>query len=542
MTLSIATDNMIRTRYILLSLLLLSAVVHSQNKCSVNYFTELNAIMSKGDYAPFWLTANRQGLSSVDKANGYARAGLSLTGDFAAGKYHYKAVADVVGGYNQTTNLALHQLYGELSWRWLTLSVGQKECFGEMSALSVIDNGAQFGDNRVTALFPNLYNNRFYSLGSGAQGYSGNSRPIPQVRIEIPEYINFPWTKEWVKVRAHIAYGMFMDGGFQEDFSAGNRNTRYTKNVLYHSKAFFVKVGKPERFPITFEGGLEMYSQFGGDVYKHGEGKTLSMPNGVEDFFKALIPMSGSDETPTPEQSNISGNQVGNWHFALTLHTKPVDVRLYGQHMFEDFSQLFFVEYQSDINGDRNIIYYPWKDIMVGVNVKNKSSFLPFISNVNYEYIATYNQSGAGYNDPGPHFTEQMDGVDDYYNHSIYAGWHNYGMGIGNPLVLSPLYNRNGSLRFAGNRLKAHHVGVNGAVGEKLPFVYRLMYTYSENWGTYYNPFNNKKYTTSLVADVGFAPKKSKWMATLSFAYDKSNWIGENLGVMFSVARVGIFK
>lgn len=523
-------------------LLLLTAGGYSQNKCSVNYFTELNTIISKGDYAPFWLTANRQGLSSVENSNGYARAGISLSGNFKNKNYSYKAVADIVGGYHQTSNFAVHQLYGELSWKWLNISLGMKEQFGEMSGLSSIHNTTAFADNRAAAIFPGLYNNRFTTLGSGAQGYSGNSRPIPQFRIEIPEYVNFPWTKGWLKVRAHIAYGMFLDGSFQEDFSVGNQNTRYAKNVLYHSKSLFIKLGKPEKFPVTFEGGLEMYSQFGGDIYKHGEGKTISMPNGVEDYFKAFVPMSGSDETPTGEQNNISGNQLGNWHFALTLHTKPVDVRLYGQHMFEDFSQLFFVEYQSDINGDKNIIYYPWKDIVLGVNITNKTSFLPFISNISYEYMSTYNQSGAGYNDPGPHFTEQMDGVDDYYNHSIYSGWHNYGMGIGNPLVFSPLYNKNGSLRFAGNRLKAHHIGVNGAFGEKLPLIYRLMYTYSENWGTYYNPFSEKKYTTSVVADIGFAPKKSRWMATLSLAYDKSNLIGENLGFMVSVTRVGIFK
>ncbi len=529
---------MVRNRSIFfLLLLLLQASVYSQHKCSVNYFTELNTIISKGDFAPFWLTANKQGLSSTDKSSGYARVGFSVAGDFASKNYSYKIAGDVVGGYHQTTNVALHQLYADVSWRWLNLSLGAKERLGEMQGASIID----CGNNRVAELFPNLYRERFQALGSGGQGYSGNSRPIPQLRIEIPDYINIPWTNEWVKMRAHIAYGMFVDGNFQKDFSAGNRNTRYTKNVLYHSKAFFMKVGKPEKFPVTLEGGLEMYSQFGGDIYKHGVGKTLTMPSSAVDFFKAFIPMSGSDETPATEQANISGNQVGNWHFALTLHTKPVDVRFYGQHMFEDFSQLFFLEYQSDINGDRNLIYYPWRDLMLGVNVRNKTGCLPFIANVNYEYISMHNQSGAGYNDPGPFFSEQMDGVDDYYNHSIYAGWHNYGMGIGNPLVFSPLYNENGSLRFAGNRLKAHHAGVNGAFGDEHRFIYRLMYTYSENWGTYYNPFNEKKYTTSLVADVGFVPRKSKWAATLSLAYDKSNWIGENLGVMFSVMRVGVF-
>jgi hypothetical protein len=135
-----------------------------------------------------------------------------------------------------------------------------------------------------------------------------------------------------------------------------------------------------------------------------------------------------------------------------------------------------------------------------------------------------------------------MDGMDNYYNHSIYPGWHNYGMGIGNPLAVSPVYNTNGSLVFRGNRFKAHHVGVNGLFCKEKSFAYRLMYTYSENWGTYLNPFNEKKYTTSVVADITYTPCKSPWLFSLSLAFDKSDMVGNNLGAMVSVARTNIFN
>ncbi len=504
-----------------------------------SYFAQMSSIFSKGDYAPFWLTANRQGLSSVEKNNGYARFGLLLEGQLGKSAFNYKTIVDAVAGYNRETTVMLHQACADVSWRWLNLSLGQKERYGEMSAFSVI---SILAENKVAKRFSGLFVRRLQELGSGGLLYSGNSRPIPQVRFEIPDYVSFPRTKDWLKVKGHIAYGAFLDGGFQEDFTYGNPYTRYVKNLLYHSKALFLKVGKPEKFPLTIEGGLEMYTQFGGDIYVHGAGKTLSMPRGVSDFFKAFVPLSGSDDTPDTEQTNISGNQLGNWHLAITLHTSPVDVRFYGQHFFEDFSQLFFFEYQSDREGDRNIIYYPWKDIMLGVNITNKTSFFPFVSNVCYEYLSTYNQSGAGYNDPGPIFKEQMDGLDNYYNHGIYSGWHNYGMGIGNPLVFSPVYNRNGDMRFAGNRLVAHNAGVNGAFGKKHVFAYKLQYTYSENWGTYINPFSEKKYTTSLLADVCYAPAGKSWAATLSVAYDKSNWLGENMGFMLSLTKIGLFK
>ena len=132
------------------------------------------------------------------------------------------------------------------------------------------------------------------------------------------------------------------------------------------------------------------------------------MPTKLKDFFKAFIPAGGDESTPDIEQSNISGNQIGNWHLAFTLHTKPVDVRIYGEHMFEDFSQLFFFEYQTNREGKRKITYYPWKDIQIGVSVTNKTGYLKFISTVQYEYTSMYDQSGAGYNDPNDYFSERM--------------------------------------------------------------------------------------------------------------------------------------
>ena len=210
--------------------------------------------------------------------------------------------------------------------------------------------------------------------------------------------------------------------------------------------------------------------------------------------------------------------------------------------MFEDFSQLFFIEYQNNIDNKRTLVYYPWRDIMIGVSVKNKSGIFDFISNIQYEYVSTYDQSGACYNDPSDYFIEQMDGLDNYYNHAIYSGWHYYGMPLGNPLLFSPLYNTDGSLGFKANRMRAHNVGVNGAFGGRKEFLYKLMYTYSENWGTYVNPFLKKRYTTSLLADVMYSPYGKSWFLSASVAHDKSNHIGNNIGVMFSFVKKGLLK
>jgi hypothetical protein len=134
-----------------------------------------------------------------------------------------------------------------------------------------------------------------------------------------------------------------------------------------------------------------------------------------------------------------------------------------------------------------------------------------------------------------------MDGCDNYYNHGIYPGWHHWGMGIGNPLVFSPEYNSNGSTQFRSNRLIAHNIGINGRIGGSFPLAYRFNYTYSEHKGTYQNPFQDKKYTTSLLAEVSYLPRNGRWAGTVSFGYDKSSFIGENCGIMVTVTHLGTF-
>lgn len=531
----------LRNICLLVAVLLFGITPMVAQKGNFRYYTQLNAIAAYGDYAPYWFTANNQAISSVNNASGYARYGMSYDNTFGKkGNFRYNITADILANYNNNSTISFQQAYGELSWKWLTLSIGCKERWGEQEHLIRKAMGEATSFNKVGQYYPHLFNDRFSNLGSGGLIFSGNGRPIPQVRIEIPEFVNVPGTKEWLKVRAYISYGFFTDGKYQQEFTNINPKVKYGRNILYHGKGGFINIGKPSRFPITFDGGLEMHTQFGGEMYNTVYG-TVKMPAKFTDYVKAFIPMSGGEDTPMDEQANISGNQIGCWHAAFTIHTKPLEIRIYGEHMFEDFSQLFFFEYQMNNKGEKRTLIYPWRDMLVGINIANKSKILPFISNIRYEFLTTRDQSGALYHDPSEFFYDQMDGCDNYLNHGIYPGWHHWGMSIGTPLIISPAYNKNGSLVFRSNRLIAHNIGINGIIKTKIPFAYKLNYTYSENWGTYANPFQEKRYTTSVLAEITCMPKDTQWLGTVSFGYDKSNFIGKNIGLMFTITHVGSF-
>ena len=47
--------------------------VEAQFSKGWSYETEAGVTFSGGEHTPFWLTANRQGLSSIEKNNGYIR-------------------------------------------------------------------------------------------------------------------------------------------------------------------------------------------------------------------------------------------------------------------------------------------------------------------------------------------------------------------------------------------------------------------------------------------------------------------------------------
>lgn len=478
----------------LLSILPLSSF--AQFTKGMNYAVETGVTFSGGDYTPFWLVSNKQGLSSVTKNNGYLRAGIFRPMEEDK-RFSYAFGLDLAGAYNFSSSFIIQQAYVDLKYAFLGLSIGSKERNGEL---------------------------KNQQLSSGALTFSGNARPVPQVRIGIPEYWSIPGTKGFLAIKGHVAYGMFTDDNWQTDF-VKNHN-KYTEHVLYHSKALYAKIGNEDKFPLVFEGGLEMAAQFGGNSFSWSNGayQKTDMPNGLKDFFKVFIPSGGGSNTPMGEQTNIYGNHLGSWNFSLSYKFNTWKLRGYYEHFFEDHSMMFG--------------QYGWKDCLVGTEITLPKN--PVIGTFVYEYLGTKDQSGPVYHDTTSTIPDQISALDNYYNHGIYTGWQHWGMGIGNPLVMSPIYNKDGSITFKSNRLKAHHFGISGQPTQDIN--YRVLVSYSRNWGTYSEPFQDVVKNTSTLFEVGYAPHQIKgWNFTASFAFDRGDLMGDNTGGMITVRKTGLF-
>lgn len=457
------------------------------------YSGEVTASVSSGAHTPFWLVNNRFGLSSIEKNSGYVRAGLFHDAERRYDKrVSWGGGVDLAGAWNFTSPFIVQQLYADMRYRALEVSVGSKE--------------------RVEG-----FNNP--RLSSGNLLFSTNARPIPQARVSLPEYVSVPFTRDWLSVKGYVAYGFFTDDRWQRSFAG---RSKHTEHVLFHSKGGYLRIGDSRRFPFVLEGGLEMGAQFGGKSIS-GD-KVIDMPNGIKDWIKVFFPTSGGGDTPMSEQTNVYGNHTGAWNFRLSWLPKGSDwgASVYYEHFFEDHSMMFFD--------------YTWRDMLLGVELSFPKN--PVVSGLVYEYLYTKDQSGPVYWDHTPAIPEQVSGRDQYYNHGIYTGWQHWGMGIGNPLLISPIYNTDGQIRFRHNRVKGHHLGFDG---NPLPWLsYRVLLSYTRSWGTYDIPTPEVEKNFNTLVEATFAPRRLRgWSATVSFGSDGGGMLGPSAGAMVSIKKTG---
>lgn len=485
----------------------------------LHYKVEMQASLSHGDHEPLWLNANKYGLSSLDKSNGYLRASLErpLTNDLGK-KWGWGAGLDLVGAYGFTSKLIVQQAFVEGRWLHGTLTVGSKE-------------------------YPMELKNQL--LSSGAQTLGINARPVPQVRLALPDYWAIPFTHGWVSLKGHIAYGKTTDDKWQKDFT--HQQSKYTEGTYYHSKAGYIKIGNSYRFlPVSLELGLEMAAQFGGESYQTGRAPVVKNEGGLKGAWHAFIPGGGETVEMGTAYENASGNQLGSWLARLNFDYDRWYLGIYADHFFEDHSSMFFLDYDGygsgsewDVKKKHRYFVYSLKDIQLGLDFRLKDNY--WINNLLVEYIYTKYQSGPIYHDHTPHISDHVCGIDNYYNHYIFTGWQHWGQAIGNPLYRSPLYNEDGTINFQNNRFVAWHFGIAGSPNYNLH--YRLLATFQRSLGTYTQPFANPQSTQHLLAEADYrfsyySPLYG-WSVKAAVGADFGKTYGKNLGFQLTIAKTG---
>ena len=466
---------------------------------SLQYRAEMQGTLAGGDHSPLWLNANKYGLSSLKKANGYIRGAIQrpLSNDDGR-RWGVGYGVDLALAAGFTSTLVIQQAYIEARWLKGVLTVGAKEQPMEL---------------------------KNQELSSGSQTLGINARPVPQVRIALPDYWSIPGTRNWLALKGHIAYGMTTDDRWQKDFKAPN--TRYTENTLYHSKAGYLRIGPKN---ITFELGLEMASQFGGKshMYENGVEKVYDNSSNLKAFWNALIP-GGSDATDG-NFKNVEGNQLGSWVMRLNFDQPTWNIGVYADQFFEDHSMMTHFSKSGD-----GYFRYDFKDWLLGVELKLKQT--RWLEGVVVEYLYSKYQGGPVYHDHTANVDIQISGRDNYYNHHLFTGWQHWGQVMGNPLYRSPLYNDDRKIEVEHNRFKAWHLGFNGSPIDGLH--YRVLATWQRSFGSYYYLPPTPVENVSLLAEASYALRHG-WLVKGAFAMDNGKLRGESYGVQLSVIKTGI--
>ena len=511
-------------RILLLGLIGLVAVPASA-QYPMEYRVSAGFVGGNGDFAPYYLASNRHGLLT-QSLQGYVRAGLFRPMDTDK-MFSYGFGADLVGGYSSSVDIdryrydaalggewgytsyrpsafRVQQLYAEIKYWKLYLTVGVKE-------------------------YDSFITNR--ELSSGNLLWSGNARPIPGARIGFLDFWAIPGTKGWLRILIDIMYGKFTD----DDYTRSHYNY-YNSNIAlhswYHYKRFFFSTKKDEPFVFTI--GMEHAAQFGGTynpyaggffdeiqqqrIYKSSQNPKLAFV----DFVQALVPVENAFG-----RIYYAGNHVGAWGVSGVYTFKnKARLKAYVQFPFEDgsgigklngFDGLYGLEYDS---GRKN-----------------------WLSGAVVEYLDMTNQSGPIHyspeNDhPGSPVTGHVSGADDYYNNYFYNGWAHYGMGMGSPMLKSPLYNKDGYPKYLHTRVRGGHIGVTGYIAGD--WKYRMLTSYRVSWGTPFIPLTSTQDDWSFLAECVYTPAKlSGWTFSAAFSCDVGSLYGNQYGAMVTVGKSG---
>ncbi|MDE6716452.1 MAG: capsule assembly Wzi family protein, partial [Muribaculaceae bacterium] len=196
---------------------------------------------SYGEYAPYMMASNRHGVLTQSRGGQLRLSAFHLTD--TTKRFSYGFGADFIAGITSATNyqyydvasqsdrvrgvrppsVYLQQLFAELKYRCLFVTLGMKE---------------------YNSLIVN------HSLSSGDLLYSGNTRPIPEIRIGFIDFQNVPFTQGWLQVQTEYSFGRNLDNSWMEKHYNYNGGwfDRICINTFYSYKRFYFRTNPSQPF------------------------------------------------------------------------------------------------------------------------------------------------------------------------------------------------------------------------------------------------------------------------------------------------------
>lgn len=207
-------------------------------------------------------------------------------------------------------------------------------------------------------------------------------------------------------------------------------------------------------------------------------------------------------------------------------------------------------------NGDEFFAYTSWLwDDGSGIGKLNgfdglwgieyKASRPGYISGVVAEYFDFTNQSGPIHFNPGDYdgctLPGHVSGADDYYNNASYNAYAYFGMALGTPVMMSPIYNLDGNPNFVANAVRGFHIGLEGNITPSLD--YRVKGGYRKAWGTPFNMLPRPIHLTSVMLEAGWHPATVNGLTiNAKVELDRGNMPENAFGILVGVKYDGLFN
>lgn len=496
----------------LVSCILCSGAVSAE--VPVEYHASVTAQASSESLAPYMLGSWNEGRYA--EGNGlWQEAGIMKPLDMSR-RFSWSAGVDYLAGVGSKTDYArwdektetwsentacrnafrITQLFGQLKYRAVYLTVGMKN-----TKSGIVDD----------------------RLSSGDLTRSNNFTPIPGVAAGFLDFQNIPFTNGWVQIDGEIMYGKMMDSNFK------TREFNYYSGIeglylYYNYKRCYFRTNPDKPFHVTV--GMQAAAMFGGTTFTYNAGKlTETVRRGfrVKDLFQAFFPQEGGE-------AYYEGSHLGSWDLKATYRFRDGSkLNAYFEWPWEDGSGI------GRMNG--------WDGLW---GVQYDFARRGIVTKAVVEYLDFTNQSGPIHYDPEDNpessMTGHASGADNYYNNDFYGAYTNYGMSIGTPFLVSPIYNRSGMLSFLHNRARGFHAALEGHPTDRIS--YRLMVGYSEAGGSGWVPDFRKSHSTSAMIEGRMRPvgKLPGFEVGLKVAFDKGSLRGNNFGAQIQVAYHGDFS
>lgn len=498
-----------------LVMLLAGAFLPAFGQDALNYEFKASGSGSSGDFAPYYIGSECQG-RYTGKGSALAEVAAHVSLD-SAKRFSWGAGADVITGYSTkaiyeryyapedvwgTSRVGapaawVQQLYGELKYRGVQLVVGQRD--------------------HHSAFLPQ-------GLTSGDLTRSANARGIPGAALGFIDFQNIPFTKGWVQIDGVVEYGKTTDYGFKK------RQFNYYTGIItggtwYTYKRCYFRT-KPS-IPLSFTVGMQTAGQFGGWSERYRQGKLMAKEvrgTRLKDFFKMFFPIEGNGN------SYYEGNSLGSWDFKA-------------RYRFSGGQELTFA------------FEWPWEDGS-GIGMRNgwdgvwglyyTTPGRPMISGAAIEYLDFRSHSGPIHFStemhPGTTIPGEASGGDNLYNNDTYGSYANYGMSIGTPFLVSPVYNLNGYPMFGHNVARGVHLAVNGYLAPKIS--YALRYSWQQGWGVSRIHSTGSLTDNSLLMGIKWDLERYArgWKASVDLGVDQGRLRGNSFGVLASISYSGSLK